>query len=314
MFGLEMLNVLIGLVTVYLVFGMACTAIVEAVAAWFSMRSSNLEAALKEFFAGDLTQDESFIDAFYSHPLVQALSKGRGGRPSYIPAEVVGRVVEALLAANSAATSFAAAVKSLPGTPETNRVKGLLEALVTVADGDAAALRKGVETHFNTAMDRASGWFKRRTQTVALVASALLVIGANVDTVELATSLASSPAARIKIVEIADQRLKEVKSAEDQLRAGKAKGGITLDQAKKESQAARAAFDRAASEIKSAGLPLGWQDHPKNLGELLAKVAGLFVSVFAVSLGAPFWFDVLQSFMQVRSSGAPPQQTRDEKK
>jgi hypothetical protein len=96
MFGLEALDVLIGLVTVYLVFGLACTAIVEAVAAWLSVRSSNLEAALNEFFAGDLKLAQTFVKAFYDHPLVQALSKGKDGRPSYIPPETVGRVVEAL--------------------------------------------------------------------------------------------------------------------------------------------------------------------------------------------------------------------------
>ena len=54
--GLETLDVLIGLITVYLSFGMACTVIVEAVASWLSVRSKNLEAALNEFFAGELKE------------------------------------------------------------------------------------------------------------------------------------------------------------------------------------------------------------------------------------------------------------------
>ena len=81
MFGLEMLDVLIGLVTVYLAFGMACTAIVEAISAWLNVRSKNLEAALNEVFAGMYKQDETFVKAFYNHPHVQALSKGTDGRP-----------------------------------------------------------------------------------------------------------------------------------------------------------------------------------------------------------------------------------------
>jgi hypothetical protein len=31
---------------------------------------------------------------------------------------------------------------------------------------------------------------------------------------------------------------------------------------------------------------------------------GFVISAFAISLGAPFWFDLLQRFMRVRSSGA----------
>ena len=33
------------------------------------------------------------------------------------------------------------------------------------------------------------------------------------------------------------------------------------------------------------------------------KIVGLLVSVLAVSLGTPFWFEILQRFMQLRSSG-----------
>jgi hypothetical protein len=43
-------------------------------------------------------------------------------------------------------------------------------------------------------------------------------------------------------------------------------------------------------------------------------LAGLLVSIFAVSLGAPFWFDVLQHFMQVRAAGVSPPKTEDGKK
>jgi hypothetical protein len=314
MFGLEALNVLIGLVIVYLAFAMACTAIVEAVAAWLGVRSKNLEVALNEFFAGHLKQEETFVKAFYNHPLVQALSKGKNGRPSYIPPEIVGQVVEGLVTAKGAVKSITAAVSALPGTSDTNRIKGLLEAFVTQAGGDVAAFRKGVETHFNAAMDRASGWYKRYTQNVALIAAAALVIGANADTVALAASLASSPAARAKMVEIAEQRLTEAQTTEDKIKAGKAEGAITVAQAKKDSETARAALAQAASAIESAGIQFGWKDYPMTFSESLAKVAGLLVSILAVSLGAPFWFDVLQRIMQVRATGVSPGEKKDEKK
>jgi len=306
MFGLEALDVLIGLVTVYLVFGLACTAIVEAVATWLSVRSSNLEAALNEFLAGDLKQAQTFVKAFYDHPLVQALSKGKEGRPSYIPPETVGWVVEALVTANGAMASLTAAVQALPGKPDTNRIKGLLDAFVTQASGDAAAFRKAVETHFNAVMDRASGWVKRRQQTVGLIVSAVLVIGANVDTVDLVTALASSPEARAKMVQTADELLTKAKANVAQVKAEKTNEEI-VKQAEAQYEKARAAFEEATSITKSAGLQIGWKGWWTDTltpSEILAKVAGLLVSIFAVSLGAPFWFDTLQSFMQVRATGS----------
>jgi hypothetical protein len=307
MFGLEMLDVLIGLVTIYLTFGLAVTAIVEALAAWLSVRSSNLEAALNEFFAGDLNESQKFVKAFYAHPLVQSLSKGKTGRPSYIPQEIVGQVVEALVTASGMAGTLAGAVKKLPGTPETNRIKGLLEVFVTQAGEDAAAFRKAVETHFNAVMDRASGWFKRRQQIAALIVSALLVAGANVDTIGLATALASSPEARAKMVGIASEQLNKAKEVEARAAEGKAEGGVSVAQSRQLTQAALKDFERARSDLVSAGFKFGWKDQwnaAKTFSDYLLKLVGLLVSTLAVSLGAPFWFDLLQGFMNVRASGS----------
>jgi hypothetical protein len=314
MFGLEALDVLIGLVTVYLVFALACTAIVEAFAAWFKVRSKNLSAALGEFLAGDIKQGETFVNAFYSHPLVQSLSKGKKGQPSYIAPEIVGQVVEGLVTAGGVAKSLADAVNSLPGTPETNRIKGLLDAFAKQASGDFAMFRKSVETHFDAVMERVTGWIKRYSQTTAIIVSAALVIGANVDTVGIASSLAINASAREKMLEIAGQRLTEATAIEAQVEAGKIEEGITLEQAKEKSKEARAALDRARSDVESAGLQFGWKDCPKTFSEVVKKIAGLIVSILAISLGAPFWFDVLQRFMQVRSTGVVSGKKKDEKK
>jgi len=314
MLGLDMLDVLIGLVTIYLVFALACTAIVEAVASWLSLRSRNLDAALREFLAGDLKPGTAFLDAFYRHPLVQALSNGENGRPSYIPPQIVGQVVEALLTARGNEESVVAAVQLLPDTwvqttsrwsgwligrgdtspaaaPDTNRIKGLLDTLAKQA-ADVAKFREAVATHFDAVMDRASGWYKRRTQTVALVAAAVLVLFANLDTIVLVKSLASSPAARVKMVEIAEQNVK-------------AAGG---------SAEAKQALEKTTSAMESAGLQFGWTASLQDSPLTVTRIAGLLVSIFAVSLGAPFWFDLLQRFMQVRAAGTTPGEKDKEEK
>jgi hypothetical protein len=72
-------------------------------------------------------------------------------------------------------------------------------------------------------------------------------------------------------------------------------------------------------------LPVGWsleRDDPRYFRFLESewslhyarwvfyKLFGLMISVLAVSLGAPFWFDTLSKFVNVRSSGTPPGETR----
>jgi hypothetical protein len=341
---------------------MACTVIVEAIASWLNLRSKNLEAGLNELFAGELKQGKKFVDAFYSHPLVLALSKGDKGRPSYIPPETVAQVVESLvMTANGAVTTLEEAVDKLPGTPDTNRIKGILEAFVAQTSKDAAAFRNAVEKHFDAVMDRASGWVKRRQQKVAFLVSALFVTVANVDTIVLATSLASNPEARMKIVEIAKDLLKEANSkaeeiegqakdskgtdentgqrerkqsqdpakptnqeTEDATKPAEQSSGVSpttvkaesddaLNAAKQRTEDARKAVREAELALQAAGLPMGWKEWPSTI-EWPAKVIGLLVSIFAVSLGAPFWFDTLQRVMRVRQSGISPREKKDEKK
>ena len=45
---------------------------------------------------------------------------------------------------------------------------------------------------------------------------------------------------------------------------------------------------------------------PDDLLAILAKLFGLALTIGAVMLGAPFWFDLLSKIMRVRSTGAPP--------
>lgn len=350
MFGMDSLDVLIGLVTVYLTLALACTAIVEAIASWMGLRSKKLEAALTEFLSGKLDDDRQFIQAFYEHPLIKSLSKGANGRPSYIPPPIVAQAVLHVLSGISPnATSIEGSVNQLAGTPVNNRIKGLLLALAEQSDGDRVQFQEAIAKHFDSVMDRASGWVKRRQQTVSLLVSATLVCAGNVDTFAIATSLSSSPDLRAKMVATAEQRLKAVPPATsepkdnpsqtetDTAREGatvtqpaatgsgttntqststEAGGGASsnsLDDQKQKTEKALEAINQAKLAIEAGGLQFGWKNIPPQ-NEWVTKALGLFISIFAVALGAPFWFDVLQRFMQVRASGASPREQKEEKK
>ncbi len=318
MLGLEMLDVLIGLITVYMVFGLACTAIVEAVTAFFGVRGRNLEKALKEFLSGDLEENKPFIKAFFRHPLVQTLSKdkllrkGTKSLPSYIPPEIVSKVIEDLVTKDGASTFLPNLIDALPGEPDKNRIKGVLKVMLKDARGDVKEFRRSLEKSFNATMDRAGGWFKRYTQTAALVISAGLVIGANADTIGMVSSLAANPAARAKMVEVAGKRVEDAESKAR--KTGAASGESSIEHVAAETKSARRALDRAFEDMTAAGVRFGWTEAPKDAAAWLSKIVGLLISIFAVSLGAPFWFDVLQKFMKLRSAGVTHSDVKDGKK
>ena len=59
----------------------------------------------------------------------------------------------------------------------------------------------------------------------------------------------------------------------------------------------------AASGNKATTTPLTFTEW---MWKILAKALGLGISIFAVSLGAPFWFDFLMKFVNMRSTGKRP--------
>ena len=73
MFGLEGLDVALGLMLVYLVLSLICTAITEGVGQLFRWRGRNLRAAIRRLIGGEL------CECVYSDPLIAALQKNRLG-------------------------------------------------------------------------------------------------------------------------------------------------------------------------------------------------------------------------------------------
>jgi hypothetical protein len=69
---------------------------------------------------------------------------------------------------------------------------------------------------------------------------------------------------------------------------------------------ATAAAKAGIDDAKSLQIPLGWQTAPDDAGGWLLKLLGWLITVFALSFGAPFWFDVLGKVVNMRSSGPKP--------
>lgn len=311
----ESLDVMIGIITIYLMFALACTATVEAISSWFEVRSKNLEVALGEFLHGDIEQGKSFVNAFFAHPIIQTLSQGKDGRPSYIDPEIIGRAVTDLITARDGVSFLKQAIDKLPGTAQSNRIKGLLESLQRDAKEDIADFRKLIESHYDAAMDRASGWYKRKTQTIALIVSAIFVVFANVDTISLANSLSLNPAARAKMLEIAQQQVDAAQESTSRPGAPAANSGSTADadalkEAKDRSEKAAEVLAKTNVDLSSAGIQLGWKALPASCSDWVSKIIGLLISILAISLGAPFWFDLLSRVMQVRAAGILPREKK----
>jgi hypothetical protein len=302
--GNAALDVLIGLFFLYFLLSIVCSAINEAIAAGLNMRAAYLERGIRTLFGRDTN-----VRAFYSHWRVRALIKPPGNvfkgprKPSYIPSRTFAlTLLDTFAPPEDAAHSedlIARAQRALGPSEDTESarpseiVRGLLRDGLSEAGGDRDKFRATIERSFDDVMDRASGWYKRRVQLILFVLALALVGVINADSAAIAQRLWKDDALRAAVVSQANKVVQT--------------GGA--DCAKTNAKETRAdAAAKCVDEVNQFGLPIGWSNAtaPHNiLWDGFGKVLGLLVTTFALTLGAPFWFDLLGKVSHLRGSGPP---------
>jgi hypothetical protein len=299
------LDVLIGLFFLYFLLSIVCSSINEGISSILRTRARFLEQGIRSLLDG-----EANAKAFYDHWRVQALIQPggkifKGGRkPSYMPGRIFALTVLDTFAPPPAGTESddlidrtSKAVGAIPSPT----IKGVLEDALLEARGDIDRFRSSIERSFDEVMDRTGGWYKRRIQAILFVIALALVIGINADSYAIGQRLWKDEALRSAVVAQANKTIA----------AGEA--NCVTDSAGKGETAQAAA---CVGEVKALALPLGWSSStsPHSLAAGAAKVAGLLVTVFALTLGAPFWFDLLGKVARIRGSGpTPPAKPSDAK-
>src|SRR6185312_7393808 len=306
MFGSEVLDVAVGLIFIYLVLSLICSAACEAIEAVLKSRSLYLKRGLQELLNDP--SGKELLAELYSHPLVCSLFTGqydpskRGNLPSYIPSANFALALMDIV-------GVARTVKGAAGSPEAETIRTTLaayaaknpavsQALLTLAhttDFDLTRMRSAIEAWYNSSMDRVSGWFKRRTHWVVLALGLIIAAGINADTILITNSIATDKSLRESLVAASSADAKQSEGADSKN------------------------FQADLQRIREAGLPLGWtrsttdpRHVPQTWHEWLMKIFGLVLTAFAISLGGPFWFDLLNQFMVVRSTIKPQEKSQTE--
>ena len=164
------------------------------------------------------------------------------------------------------------------------------------------AVKLAIEKWFNDSMDRASGWYKRRTQVWLLGLGLVIAVGGHVDTIGISRWLWSGDAAR------------QAALAAAQSYAGKNNTAPTAAPA--DAQQLKKYFGDVANQIgdldrqiTNLQYPIGWYDASKNeIREVsLQFVFGALITAIAISMGSTFWFDALQTLVKLRGTGPKPE-------
>ncbi len=304
LFGSTVLEVAIGVVFVYLLLSLLCSALGEMIEAVLHYRARNLERGISILLNDPARQ--GLAKDFFAHPLIKGLYQ-EGPRPSYIPARTFtlalwNMATTATTEAGAVAvgvTNNMAAIRATVGQLPNPDVRVALLTLIDEAGGDIDAARKNIEGWYDDAMDRASGWYKRRAQWILLALGLLVAIATNADSINIAQTLTHDSALRGVVVAAAEEAAKHPTTP----------GQTPAEQAR-----------AVRLELSSLGLPFGWvnrpqADDPRGLPDgagWVLKVIGLLLTALAVSQGAPFWFDLLNKFVVVRSTVKPREKSREQ--
>jgi len=369
------IDIVIGLVFIYLLYSLLTTIIQEIIATHFGFRAKMLERAIfrmledenkfnsrfKSIFflfkkSGNGGKRNSASREFYNHPLINFLGEDNSrGKPAYLNKQCFSKVMVDLLRGDDVKPDdniIPLIQKSLDEqklnwgnvkiSDETHR---FLKSIWADAKSDIPQFKVHLEAWFDETMDRASGWYKKHIQIVLFFIGLAISIVFNVDTLKIIERLEKDPKLREQLVQQAgafqeahpdlDKKLllQEVENnkflahysqnellANDSLRDIKLNDSLKLANYLELKSLRDTLFNQANSLIKNDinnvrhSLGLGWEAYDTSFLNIFFSLIGWMVTALALSLGAPFWFDLLNKLMKLRGSVATPTSDDREKK
>jgi len=323
---LTSLDVLIGLIVIYLVLGLACTVINEWIDATLHIRAAQLRKGIVKMLS--TIDGKSIGDEFFNHPLVKSLERDtnyglftRKDKPTYISSRTFKETLLNILKNVVQGTpinvdgTFEDMEVSINRIPDSDIKEQLLTIISEVkrntkeATDHMGAFQTAIDQWFNESMERTSDWYKRRVQLWTFISGIVFCTILNIDTLKISQYLWQNPEARAAYVQAADAIIQQTfgdslvfDSLKKQLSNG---DSLQITKAK---QQIDSLTNRLRTQLaQGTTIPIGWETEeiPKCnawWGYCLRKLAGLAISIGAVSAGAPFWFDMLKNVMNIRSA------------
>jgi hypothetical protein len=268
MLGSTVMEVVIGMAFCYGSLALTVTTLQEALSATFSLRAGMLRACIQR-----MLRDPQFTGtarAVYAHLLISAHDDLTDAHAPPHPGpsyiEPANFAIALIDAIRIGGAELDSAIAAVPD-PQLRRT---LNTLYVQAGGDVQRFQAALGGWFDSTMARLSGAYKRRQLLVSFLLALLLAILLNIDSIHLFQTLWRHPA----------------------LAAGIGAVPAALD-------------TNLANDV--ATLPIGWASFPPVFDAAFAlQIAGWLITASTTLFGAPFWFDILQRAINLRSTGAKP--------
>ena len=262
-------DVAMGLVFFYVTLSLVCSSIQEIIASLLGLRSRNLKKGIENLIGSE------YAEAMYDHPLIKGLRKPKK-LPSYIKPDIFSTALIDMISRDktdeNAIDTAAEDVRALIAKIDANNpTRELLISLVDKATPTVEDLRERLADWFDAGMDRVAGWYKRQVKYCLIGVAAVVTVAVNADSIRMVEQLWQDDALRAAIASAAEQ--------------------------------AATNGDLAAVDERTAlrAFPIGYPDSFPDIS--FRRIVGWLVTMAAISLGAPFWFDLLSKISHLRASG-----------
>lgn len=296
-------DVAIGLSLVFLGASLFVTIINEFIAQTLNRRGKQLVESLNTLF-----DSEPVRSMVKSAPLMDKLFDGKT-RQSYVDTLDLAQALIAGLRPNpTGTTTMTEVVESIRLLPD-SKIKVALLGAALAADRDLQVFIKGVSAWTERSLTALGGAYKRNTQWICFALGLVIAIVFNIDTVTLTQRLYSDAGLRNDMVVAATQFVEKTTPET----FTKCQGMDTTSPKYASECAPLVALTSALKERKDvwARLPIGWSQgtYPHQIFMGL----GWLLTALAISLGAPFWFDLLNKLVNIRHSMGKPEAEPDSK-
>lgn len=306
-------DVAIGLSLVYLGTSLFVTVINEYLAQLLNLRGKQLCDSLKE-----LIVDPEVRALLEQSPVLKPFFDAQAGKaPSYIDPNILAHLLVGGLAIGSKAGDTCQRASETIDKLSDGALKTQLQALVATAGNTTQGLVTAVSEWADRSLTALGGKYKRYLHTISFWIGLAVAIGFNIDTIALTQELYRDRGIRDAIASLGAQiAAKTSQETFDKCFA------LTARQSREDTACVplNGLVDAVQGRNEWLGkLPIGWPERPDGTDSSpfsrlspsawhwVSHAFGWLLTALAISLGAPFWFDLLNKVVNLRHGMGKPE-------
>lgn len=254
----------------------------------------------------DSFHQRKFTKEFYMHPTIKYFGENNWSRnPAYLSASAFSKtLVDILRGKDYDGTQDQMELikrtlnEDLLNFGENSDTRRQLRIFLAESKGDVGRYKSLIEEWYNETMERCTDWFKRQTQFILFLIGLGLAATFNVDALGIIKILANDTKAREQLVSLASATYKEY----EPMTRNEGNAGTQ----KPSPEVLEKAYNEVTKSINESSsiLGLGWGSSCSLAAyqpSVASMILGWSITAFAISLGAAFWFDLLNKIMMLRA-------------